>query len=235
MGKRKDKRQLSQFSGIDTEVLLTKDLEDEVIYSVQKLFIDNYHEANLRYLEECFNRMRCLTLAKDDGIPIGFSLGDSVQINLPRFEEPQSVVLHGLGCIEDKYRKIGLFKHLQKLSSSLGDPIPSGSRRLICGRVAHPVSFKGISLNESVVPKINIVPTKWQQEIGKSIAQLYGVEFDEETFIVRSSAGAIGYPKIKVEASKTDWNIFRNVDRESGESLLAIVWYPDAPKDWYKE
>ena len=37
---------------------------------------------------------------------------------------------------------------------------------------------------------------------------------------------------MKIEAQPRDWELFRNVDRDRGDSLLALSWIPDAPPGW---
>ncbi len=45
-------------------------------------------------------------------------------------------------------------------------------RRLGCGRMAHPASFRGMARSLSVVPKPGVRPTEWQQEVGQAVAAL---------------------------------------------------------------
>ena len=230
--KKESNKVLKSLTNLKIETHCTKNIPERVLSSVEKIFVDNYKEANVNYLNESISRLRYLVTATVKGIPVGFSLGDCVKVSLPRIEKPTIVVLAGLGCVQKGYRRKGIFNHLQRLSSFSSGLLPTNERRLICGRVAHPVSFKGMSINPTVVPKLDIEPTPWQQEVGKCIAQLYGVELDAKTFVVKSTGNIIGYPKIEIEATKNDWKIFERVNRKLGESLLAIAWVPSAPKDW---
>ena len=65
------------------------------------------------------------------------------------------------------------------------------------------------------------------------IADAYGEEgFDAETFVCKGAGTPIGYPIIDIEVEPVDWEVFRHVDRDRGDSLLGIVWMPDAPPGW---
>jgi hypothetical protein len=90
-----------------------------------------------------------------------------------------------------------------------------------------------VARNESGVPRPGVRPTAWQQEVGRAIADAYGEErFDPETFVCTGAGTPIGYPVIELEVEPVDWEVFRHVDRERGDSLLGIAWMPDAPAGW---
>jgi hypothetical protein len=83
------------------------------------------------------------------------------------------------------------------------------------------------------VPRPGIRPTAWQREVGRAIADAYGEErFDPETFVCTGAGTPIGYPVIDFEVEPVDWEVFRHVDRERGDSLLGIAWMPGAPPGW---
>ena len=106
-------------------------------------------------------------------------------------------------------------------------------RRLSCGRMAHPAGMRPLARNPTVVPKPGVRPTPWQQEVGQYIAGAYGVHaFDPESFVCMGSGDPIGYPIIEVQVESEEWEVFRQVDRDRGDSLLAMIWSPDAPSGW---
>ncbi len=60
-------------------------------------------------------------------------------------------------------------------------------RALFCVRYGHPAAFRSVvAEHRSGVPRPGIRPTAWQQEVGRAIADAYGVQsFDPETFVCR--------------------------------------------------
>jgi len=104
---------------------------------------------------------------------------------------------------------------------------------MTAGRMAHPASFRLMSRNPSAVPKAGVTPTPWQQEVGIAIAGAYGVEdFDPETFVCRGSGTPIGYPIMEVDVAPGEWEVFRPVNRDRGDSLLGIAWMGEPPAGW---
>jgi hypothetical protein len=107
------------------------------------------------------------------------------------------------------------------------------ARALNCGRMAHPASYRLMSRSPSAVPKRGVPPTLWQQEVGAAIAAAYGVEhFDPATFVCHGSGTPIGYPVIDIDAAPEEWEVFRPVNRDRGDSLLGIAWMGDPPAGW---
>jgi hypothetical protein len=99
--------------------------------------------------------------------------------------------------------------------------------------MAHPASLRGFHRSPTLVPKPGVPPTPWQQEVGRAIAAAYGSQaFDPETFVCVGSGQAIGYPVIEFEVEPWEWEVFRQVNRDRGDSLLAMAWTPDAPPGW---
>lgn len=216
----------------DIRVYRSDQLPEQELSQVHQLFGNNYRDANHDYLDKSLRTMKHLTTAKKDEMMVGFAVGDCVRTTLPGLVEPQTVILGGMGCISPEYRRQGLFGHLSQLATRASGIIETGTRRLSCGRMAHPASFRSMSSNATVVPKFNVPTTKWQREIGLRIAELYQVNLDAETFIVQGTGTPIGYPNIKIDVPDSSWRIFKNVNRDKGDSLLAIAWTPDAPEGW---
>jgi len=153
-------------------------------------------------------------------------------MDLPRLGE-QTVMLAGLTCVVPEFRRRGLMIELAKRNIIASIPRRS-ERTLFCVRYGHPAAFRSIVAgSESGVPRPGIRPTAWQQEVGRVIADAYGEEaFDPETFVCIGAGTPIGYPIIDFEVEPLDWEVFRHVDHDRGDSLLGIVWQPDAPPGW---
>jgi hypothetical protein len=199
--------------------------------NVFSLFEMNYRQANPAHLEKSLERLCYIATARHQGTLTGFALGDTRLMDLPRLPG-QVVSLAGICCVAPADRRRGLFTELARLVLTAGD-VPERSRRLICGRFAHPPAMRVMARNPTVVPKPGIRPTAWQQEVGQAIAETYGVHgFDPETFVCIGSGEPIGYPNIESEAEPHEWEIFKPVNRERGDALLAIAWGPDAPPSW---
>ena len=108
-----------------------------------------------------------------------------------------------------------------------------GERLLLAGRMAHPASLRITSANPGALPRLGVVPSPFQQEVARMVASCYAVEdFDPLTFVCRGPGRPIGYPRIDIDADAQEWELFASVDRDRGESLLALSWIPDAPPGW---
>ena len=201
--------------------------------AVIELFDACYVQANHDYLEQSLKKLRFVSLAKRDEKPCGFAVADTRVMDLPRL--PQQVVnLAGLSCILPEFRRHGLFVELELRASRAGDP-PTSKRFLVGGRMAHPAAFRTIASFPTAVPKRGVPPTRWQQEVGRVIADAYGVDdFDATMFICKGSGKPIGYPNIEVDVKPEEWEAFAQVDRDRGDSLLGIAWVPDAPPGWQR-
>jgi len=214
------------FRVVETDKASMQDLE-----RVLSLFEVNYRQANRAYLEKSLQTLRYLALAEHEGTAAGFALGECRVMDLPRL--PGEVVnLAGICCIAPQFRRRGLFRELERLTF-VDAKVPAHTRRLTCGRMAHPASLRGFHSSPTLVPKPGVRPTPWQQEVGRAIAAAYGNRaFDPETFVCIGSGQAIGYPVIEFEVEPWEWEVFRQVDRDRGDSLLAMAWMPDAPPRW---
>jgi hypothetical protein len=152
-------------------------------------------------------------------------------MELPRLSA-QTVSLAGIACVAPEFRRRGLFRELGRLAITAGTA-PENPRRLVCGRVAHPAALRTIGRIPTAVPRPGIRPTSWQQNVGKTIAEAYGVHtFDPTTFVCIGDGRPIGYPRIELEVEPHEWDLFQPVNRDRGDALLAIAWVPEAPPDW---
>jgi hypothetical protein len=214
------------FKVVETDKASTKDLERAF-----SLFEMNYRQANRAYLEKSLGTLRYLALAEHEGTAAGFALGECRLMDLPRLPA-QVVNLAGICCIAPQFRRRGLFAQLEYLIF-VAVEMPAQSRRLTCGRMAHPAGMQGLARIPTVVPKPGVRPTPWQQEVGQAIADAFGSRaFDPQTFVCIGSGEPIGYPIIEFQVEQEEWEVFRQVNRDRGDALLAMAWTPNAPPGW---
>jgi hypothetical protein len=197
-----------------------------------ELFDACFRQANHAHLETLLGQLRYVSLAFPDGKPAGFSVGDVRAVDLPRLGE-QTVMLGGLTCVAPEFRRRGLMIELAKRNIIASNP-RWRERTLFCVRYGHPAAFRSVvARSDTGVPRPGTKPSQWQQEVGRTIADEYGEKaFDPETFVCRGSGTSVGYPIMEVQVEPADWEVFRHVDRDRGDSLLGIVWRPDGPAGW---
>jgi len=216
----------------EVRVIQSKKLIREDLAAIHDLFDTNYRQANHDYLDQALEKLGYTAMAFDREIPAGFALGDALQTSLPKMNGSHCVALAGICCISPGYRRQGLFSFLEMKSLEGSGIFKRDERSLLCGRMAHPASFRTIRKFPSVVPRYGMTPTPWQRDVGLRVAELYGVVLDPETFIVKGKGSPIGYPKIDINVSEEEWLPFKQVDRDRGDSLLGICWFPDHPEGW---
>jgi hypothetical protein len=218
-------------SGFEFGVAEANTLSGEERAELLRVFEANYSRANPAYLDRAFQGLRYVARAYQGGVLAGFALGETRLMDLPRLPA-QVVSLAGICCVAPEFRRRGLFGRLEFVALTAGE-VPEPPRRLGCGRFAHPAGMRVMSRNPTVVPKPGIAPTAWQREVGEAIAEAYRVHaFDSETFVCVGSGEPIGYPNIEFEVEPHEWEVFKPVDRDRGDALLAMVWGPDAPPGW---
>jgi hypothetical protein len=218
-------------SELDFTVRKTDALSDGEWEKVRGLFEASYRQANLAYLERSLEKLHYVARAHDGGGLAGFALGETRVMDLPRLPA-QVVSLAGICCIVPEFRRYGLWGELMRVTLGAGE-VPEAPRRLVCGRMAHPAAMRIMTGHPTVVPKPDARPTRWQQEVGQVVAEAYAVHgFDPETFVCIGDGQPIGYPNIEIEVEPIEWEIFKPVDRDRGDSLLGIIWGPDAPPGW---
>jgi hypothetical protein len=219
------------FSPFDFKVVETDKASSEDLETAFALFEMNYRQANRVFLEKSLRVLRYLALAEHQGTPAGFAVAECRVMDLPRLPA-QAVNLAGICCIAPRFRRRGLFAALEALAIASGG-VADPSRRLSCGRMAHPAAMRILTRSPTVVPKPGLRPTAWQQEVGQAIARAYDVHaFDPETFVCIGSGEPIGYPLIEIQVEGREWEVFKHVDRDRGDALLAMMWTPDAPPGW---
>ena len=202
--------------------------EHDVVFA---LFDHAYRDANHAYLEKSLTKLRYITVAWVDDIAAGFGLADMRVLDLPRLPA-QPVAMAGICCIDDRFRRRGIFGQLERRSMMAAGVAPA-SRYITAGRMAHPVSFRTMTANPTAIPKRGVPTTPWQRDIGIAIAEAYGVPtFDPETFVCHGTGDPIGYPRLDMDVTDDEWIVFRDVNRDRGDSLLGVAWQPDAPDGW---
>lgn len=202
--------------------------EREVVFA---LFDLAYRDANHGYLAKSLTKLKFITLAYHDGEPAGFGLAEMRVLDLPRLPR-QAVAMAGICCVDDRFRRRGLFGALEGRSMAAAGNRPAG-RLITCGRMAHPASFRTMTRNPTRIPKPGVATTAWQREIGAAIAAEYGVpDFDAATFVCHGTGEPIGYPNLAMDVTDDERVVFRDVNRDRGDSLLGMAWIPDAPAGW---
>lgn len=213
------------------DVVATGDLAAPDLARVVALFRTSYRAANVAYLEKSLASFRFIATASSTGELAGFALGEMRLMDLPRLPR-QAVALAGICCVDDRFRRRGLFRELERRAFAAAG-LAIGPRVLSCGRVAHPASFRTMTWNPTHVPKRGIPPTPWQREVGTIVAAAYGVKhFDPETFVCAGDGVPIGYPVLEMDVAPEEWDVFASVNRDRGDSLLGLCWVPDAPEGW---
>ena len=213
------------------ETTETSALAEPVLARVLALFRASYRAANDDYFRRSLTQLRFLATATCGDTLAGFALGEMRVMDLPRLPR-QAVALAGICCIDPGFRRHGLFRELE-LRAFRAAGIAPGARLLSCGRMAHPASFRTLTGNPTHIPKRGCRPTVWQQEIGAAIAGAYGVRgFDRDTFVCRGAGVPIGYPIMDLDVRPQEWEVFGPVNRDRGDSLLGLCWWPDAPEGW---
>ena len=216
---------------LDLTVKETAVLSEAERETLLALFQSSYRQANPAFLEKSLERLRFAALAQQSGSPVGFALGETRLMDLPRLPG-QVVSLAGICCVRRALRRRGLFGELERLTFAAQE-MPQAPRRLFCGRMAHPAALRTIARIPTVLPRAGHRPTRWQREVGQAIADAYGVHrFDPETFVCIGSGEPIGYPDIESDVEPHEWELFEPVDRDRGDALLAIAWAPDVPPGW---
>jgi len=89
-----------------------------------------------------------------------------------------------------------------------------------------------MSQSKSTIPKYGTPLSDWHKEVALKVAELYHVTIDPETLVVIGSGSPTGYPKMTYDATDEEKALFKNVNRDRGDSLLGITWFPDAPEGW---
>ena len=196
-------------------------------------FESNYRDANHGYLDQSFKRLKRLAVAERSGRVVGFNISDTKVCSLPGLEGEYYLVLGGIGCIDPEYRRQKLFSRLAQMAGGdvEGDFVLH-RRILACARIAHPASFRTINGIPGCIPALGREVSSRQLEIAAAVASIYGVKLKPGKMIVEGSGTPIGYPDVEFDVDDDEWLPFADVDRDRGDSILALAWTPDAPDGW---
>ena len=208
-------------------------LTEEQIDQVLALFDAAYDDADHSYLLSSFEVMGWIALATSGPMLAGFAIGDAKLVKLPRLEGPCPVAIHGIGCIDENFRRLGLFSRLEKAVVGASGALQPGCNHLHCGRTAHPATYRFLqNIGVGGLPDPGRVLSPWHTETVAAIAELYDATVYPGTCIVIGKGKPIGFPRVHVEASEAELSLFKDVDRNRGDALLAMSWSPQAPAGW---
>lgn len=222
----------SGIEGFTNRVVSAATLRKEETKLVHQLYDESYQQANHAYLDKSLSKRNYIALALKGKKLAGFALANTIEATLPRMDEPQIITLAGICCIDAEFRRLGLFSNLEGLAAKASGLRTSAKRILMCGRMAHPASFRGMSKLSTAIPKQGETLTDWQKEVALTVAELYRVSIDPQTLVVKGAGEPIGYPNIDFDLAEEEWLPFQPVNRDRGDSLLGIAWIPDAPENW---
>ncbi len=215
------------------EVFDAASVPSSIESQVLGLFDLTYDRGNHAYLLASIERLGWIAVARHGGTVVGFAVGGSLRAELPRLAGPQAVALAGIGCIDPNLRQQGLFTTLAIAALNAGGVLNGADRFLFCGRMAHPITYRTAARSaQGVVPASGRALSDWHREMLLAVATLYGVTVDPDTGVVIGTGTPIGYPRLRYEASDAEQALFRPVNRDRGDSLLAVGWMPTVPDGW---
>lgn len=221
---------------LDVQIVRVSSMTASERATVFEIFEASYREPNHEYLERSLDRIGMLSLATVGGRGVGYAITHGRWMELPGFDEPQLVVLHGMRCVVPEYRHRGVNGRTSRavdaaMKAELREIGRPEQRQLNCGRYGHAARAGGRS-DPGSVPRVGVLPTPWQQAVGLEVAAAYGSTLDPETFICIGSGTPIGYPNEEFEPNEAERAAYAGVDRDRGDNLLVINWTPDPPPGW---
>ena len=213
--------------------LSVHDLTEERISQILALFDATYADANHSYLLSSFEVMDWIALAIHGSVLAGFAIGDAKIVDLPRMHGLQPVATYGIGCVDEKFRRMGHFTRLAKAAVQASGNLPINSRYLNCGRTAHPATYKFFAnIGAGSIPEPGRLLSPWHLEMVERVAALYCSKVHPGTCVVIGKGMPIGYPRLDVVATNAELRMFEKVNRDRGEALLTMSWTPEAPSGW---
>ena len=222
-----------QFPGIEIRIDRSDALDAAEAEQVHALFAETYASPNHAYLDKSLDRLGSIACARAGETLVAFALSDARRSPLPGFDAPQTVLLAGMGCVRDAYRRTGLFSQITVQAARANGVLARASGRILaCGRMAHPVGFRSMRHLPSVIPNREGTLSAWHLDVAAAVAELYGVRLRANSVVVAGSGKPIGYPRLEMEVDAEEWVPFAQVDRDRGDSLLGLAWVPDAPPGW---
>jgi len=218
---------------IQVTALSVHDLTEDQVSQILALFDAAYADADHSYLLSSFEVMDWIALATHGPVLVGFAIGDAKIVDLPRRNGLQPVASYGIGCVDENYRRMGLFTRLEKAVVQASGKLPVNARYLNCGRPAHPATYNFIAnIGTGCIPEPGSPLSPWHLEMVERVAALCCVKVHPGTCVVIGKEMPIGYPRLKVIATDAELRLFENVNRDRGEALLTMSWTPEAPSGW---
>lgn len=216
--------------GLTVNVRPCQTLETSTVGHLHELFEAAYDQADHAYLDRSLSELRYIATAVADDRLAGFSIGDARSLDIPGLGATHCL-LSGLVCVDETYRRRGISRHLSSLAVR-GGGVSMAQFTLAAARMAHPSSMRAFRHSPTTVPRRGHRPTDAQRASGAAVASAYMAAFDEETFVCKGSGRPIGYPRIVHDLDAEEWELFEQVDRDRGDSLLALTWQGGAPSGW---
>ena len=196
------------------------------------LFDVAYRQANHPYLEKSFGVLHYAAIATHGDDSAGFALGELRILDLPRLPQ-QAVAMAGICCIapalpparavwcarahgdgrrrhhafgaDDQHRTDGASRELPDDGAEQGRRAEGGASRRRRGS------------------------RRWARRSRRRTARRSSIP---TTFVCHGSGVPIGYPAMDLDVQPEEWEAFKPVDRDKGDSLLGLSWMPDPPEGW---
>ncbi len=223
------------FSDFEFRVSRTAELAAADLDDVMRLFRACYRQANEPYIEKSLARLAYLALAYHGGAPAGFAMGDVRRMDLPRLPD-QVVNLAGICCID---LPLPPPRPLRQARGARKRRIRDHDKRPPPGLRAHgapgelprhgPQPF---SRPQAGCPADGGGSERWARPSPTPTAPTASTP---RRLSSSAAARPIGYPVIDIECEPSEWEVFKPVDRDRGDSLLGISWGADPPPGWYED
>ncbi len=225
-------KQEKNINDLDIRVIKNRDIPDSDRKLIHELFEASYENPNHFYLDKSMDLLGYIALAFYNQTLACFAVGDVIETDIPGISKPQIVQLGGISCIDPEFRRMGLFGYLQGLVANKTGLIKKDSTVLVCGRMAHPVTTRVLANLPGAIPKTGVTLSNLHKDVGLRIAELYKTKLDPDTFVVKGNGTPVGFPSMEISVTHDEWELFNGVDRNNGDSLLCMGWYPDKPEGW---
>jgi hypothetical protein len=220
---------------LDAPTYLGSDCGPDVRAEVQQVFAAAMEGADLDYLRRSVDAARLVAVARIGGEAVGFHLESMFRVDLPGLPH-QALRLAGLACVRPEWHRKGVATTLASAAwnrmtregwMAQDEPVLSVSR------YAHPGSWRLAEGAPGLVPRPGLAPSEWQREVATAAADVIGIEgFDPTTFVCRGTGHPPGRAIVQIEATPRHWELFGDVDRARGDTLLTLAWHPSPPTGW---
>lgn len=204
------------------------------------VFASAYVGPDPAYLDRQLDTMTCLVVARRGTDVVGFALGGGRNIRTPALGEVK-VAMPGLTCVDPREQRSGIGQGMGNRATWL-NLSTHGPREVAGLRFATPASLamamKGrgqVVWPTSEDPYAQFDhPTPAQIELAHEVALAYGNRgYDPATGACIGLGRPIGVPNVEPDVSDEYWRRFDGIDRERGDSLLALRWLVEPPPAWF--